>query len=228
VLVSVASSGPRSIELTVMQRWTGRAGTANVMAELQRDGQVLCRPTGRVEAWVDLTAKEKKAPEPQEDATTTWLLRNGLLAGVHGGSVDLGLGRCPDPLPEGVRLRLEGAEGERAWFRMPGPEPVTGHERELWNAKAGVEVRRRMEEDERRATEEGWRKAFKAAREEVAELERRCARYRAELQQPLNTGTMDQARQKLPEDERRLRAARDRLDELERRASRQGVPREWR
>jgi chromosome segregation ATPase len=111
---------------------------------------------------------------------------------------------------------------------MPGPEPVTGHERELWSAKAGAEALRRFEEGEQRATEAGWRQAFKVAREEVAELERRCARYRAELHQPLNTFTLDQARQKLPEDEQRLRAARERLDELERRASRLGIPREWR
>jgi S1-C subfamily serine protease len=228
VLVSVASSGPRSLELTVMQRWAGRPGTASLTVEVQREGKVLCRPTGRVEAWVDLAARQKKAPAPPSDGKSSWLLRHDLLAGVHGGSADVGLGRCPDPLPEGSRLRLEWAEGERGWFRVPDAAPTTERERELWRAREGADARRLQDEQERRTTEEAWRKAFKTARQQVAEAERRCERFRKEVAQPHDMRSEQWARQQLPEAEQQLQAARDHLDDLERAASRQGIPREWR
>jgi serine protease Do len=228
VLASAVSSGPRSIELTVMQRWIGRPGTTRLTVEVQRDGQVLCRPTGDVEEWVDLAAKVRKAPEPPTDAQTTWLLRNDLLAGVHGGSADVSLERCPDPLPEGARLRLEWAEGERTWFRMPGPEPTSDRDREAWRAKARAEAQRRQDEAERRATEESWRRAFKAARDKVAELERRCQGYRRDIERPRSLESLGEANQRLPAEERKLAAAREELDDLDRQASQRGVPREWR
>jgi serine protease Do len=228
VLVAVASSGPRSIELSVMQRWTGRPEKARLAIEVQRDGQVLCRPTGRVEEWADLAARVKKAAEPPADGRTAWLLRNDLLTGVHGGGVDVSLERCPDPLPEGARLRLEGAEGERAWFRVPAAEPTTDHERELWRARERAEARRQLEEAERRVNEEAWRKAFKDAREKVAELEKRCAGLRRDIERSSDSWSLNDALRRLPEEERQLRAARKELAELERLASSKGVPREWR
>ncbi len=93
--------------------------------------------------------------------------------------------------------------GERGWFRVPEAAPTTERERELWRAREGAEARRLQDEQERRTTEEAWRKAFQTARQQLA-------------------------RQQLPEAEQQLKAAREQLDDLERAASRQGIPREWR
>jgi serine protease Do len=222
VLLDVGVAGPRALSLVVMQRWSGRPGTARVTVELHHDGQVLCRPSTYVSDWVDLQKKVKELSDAKAERQLTWLLRHDLLADVHFGGAVANLDRCPDAIPPDTRLKLEGAEGDGAWAKLP----ALGADRGQQAYRARLEQARRQADQ--RAEEREWRQAFAQAKARVRQLSERRDQLRREIVSPRDLNSYDAAQRNLPGVEQALRQAQEQLDDLERKASLQSVPRAWR
>jgi len=228
VLIDAASSGPRSVVLVAMQRWSGRPGSAALSAEVRHEGQVLCRISATASSWIDLQKQVKEMADPKVERQAAWLLRQGLLADVHAAAAEAELSGCPEPIPSGARIGLQGSESEANWFRMPAATPSTPREQTLWRAREASAASRQRARSERALDEAQWREAFREAKAKASELAARRDRMRRELVAPTDARATAEARRQLPEVESQARQAAEALEELERQASFAGVPREWR
>jgi hypothetical protein len=169
------------------------------------------------------------------------LLRRGVAAGVLGdlwvGTGDARLECDPASVAPEAILVLEGGGAPLA--AVPFPRDALLAARAGRRAEAEGEERRAAEEDVERARaaqeqaelEEGWRSAFREARERVEAARTRRLRLEEEREKArgnLQLSLVEQLGPLVDEAAAAERGAVEQLDDLDRRASLAAIPRAWR
>jgi hypothetical protein len=260
-LVAVRVGGSGSLAVSVLRRAGARPAPEPLRGLVEAppapDGQAPagangpCRAEGAIRSWrsageaLDRPVADPVAPPLA--ARLRWALPRGVASDLWIGDGELDLECDGGALPEGARLRLDGAGAgstalpvPRAALAAERARAMEAEERQRRAAEDEAErlaleaERRRAEEERRRAeaeVEASWRAAFQQAHDRV----RQIAERRDELERERSRAAghyqfveSEQLKQLRNAAQVELRQAEADLEELDRQASLAGIPRSWR
>jgi hypothetical protein len=237
-LLAVRASGDGAVELWVATRSARDPGAERVLLYPEPASAARCRADGAVRRWTEASAWAGGAPVP---APVEEKLRRGVAAGVIPdlwiGTGDARLECDPAAVAPDATMVLDG--GGPPLAPVPFPRDGLLAARAAARAASEAEERRAGEAEVERAraaeaqaeAEEGWRGAFREARERLEAARGRRVRLaeerdraRANLQ-----GSLEEQLGPLAEEAAAAeKAAAEELEALDRKASQAGVPRAWR